>query len=226
MRESQRGVVDIWFVVVLVVLIAAAVFTLWQINKADETVSDTESNTFSQTLPLNDNNKNNNTEVDASESIIPDGWVEYVNSDFGITFFHPNNWNVAIDQDYNGRDFILITSDDYVSEEEAIGNTTTAQGARITFNFYETELSNVRDIKFEGLSKQLFDEVGVTNITIDEIDAIQYEWNYEGDAPLATRLIVNGFDVQISYNGDEILDEKKSDTYDSFDALLSSVSFD
>ncbi|MDX1766182.1 MAG: hypothetical protein R3313_04495 [Candidatus Saccharimonadales bacterium] len=58
MNKNQRGMVDIWFVVVLAVLIAAAVFTLWQINKADETISETEASTSAESLLLEAENPN------------------------------------------------------------------------------------------------------------------------------------------------------------------------
>lgn len=51
-KLNQKGAVDLMFVGVLVVLVAAAAFTMWRIQAADETVSDTAANTANEsTLP-------------------------------------------------------------------------------------------------------------------------------------------------------------------------------
>ncbi|MDX1765439.1 MAG: hypothetical protein R3313_00645 [Candidatus Saccharimonadales bacterium] len=116
MNKNQRGIVDIWFVVVLVVLIAAAVFTLWQINKADETVSDTESNTNSQSALVNQQNKEEASENNES-SARSDNWTRVTSGQGGFAISLPDGWRALSIQD---SDWISIRSAQNTVFEEGV----------------------------------------------------------------------------------------------------------
>ncbi|MDX1765520.1 MAG: hypothetical protein R3313_01055 [Candidatus Saccharimonadales bacterium] len=103
MRLNQKGMVDLLFVVVLVVLVAAAAFTFWKISQTDETVSETQANTSADSsLSSVDQSKDEDTpsqseqqdetQVDDS-TVTEEGRFETA----GYSFAIEEDWRVVID---------------------------------------------------------------------------------------------------------------------------------
>lgn len=100
MKLNQEGAVDFLFVSTLVVLVAAAAFTVWRIQAADETVSETDANVSNQSTAVNNFSDQAGEAADndkTPESNIPQGWVEYRNEAIGIAFAYPEEWGEVED---------------------------------------------------------------------------------------------------------------------------------
>lgn len=89
MKLNQKGAVDLIFVAVLIVLLAAGAFTLWRIQSADETVSETAANTSEVSIV---GGSNTSEDVTSSDSGANEDYSEYGNSEIGVQFSYPNDW--------------------------------------------------------------------------------------------------------------------------------------
>jgi hypothetical protein len=79
--KNQKGFLDLTLILALVIIIAVGGFVWWRVSNADEpTVADSTLKTT----------KTANTEE--LEPTIPEGWVEYVNEEFGFSFAYPAYW--------------------------------------------------------------------------------------------------------------------------------------
>lgn len=67
MKLNQKGAVDFMFVAVLAVLVAAATFTMWRIQAADETINETDANTSNQSIVISNSN-DQESEMESSKS--------------------------------------------------------------------------------------------------------------------------------------------------------------
>lgn len=85
--RSQQGSVSLTFIVVLVGLIAAMVFTVWRVREADKETT-TETTVASPDTARTDGSSANNT---ASHEV-PKGWVEFEDEEFGLKFVYPSSW--------------------------------------------------------------------------------------------------------------------------------------
>jgi hypothetical protein len=113
MKLNQKGMVDLILVAVLVVLLAAGAFTMWRIQEADKTVSNTENNTqIGNSIPIPGTEETEAIEQENNDSdeprVLPksvgcvdgpddpaitgktDGII--YSEEYGFSFEHPDYW--------------------------------------------------------------------------------------------------------------------------------------
>lgn len=95
MKLNQKGVVDLIPVIVLVVLVAAAAFTLWQVNKADETVSNTAVNTSGNGIYSPDSPEESSSALELAT---------YTNTELGFSLSYPSEWGEPVENRQDRRD--------------------------------------------------------------------------------------------------------------------------
>ena len=90
MKLNQKGAVDFIFVAVLVVLLAASAFTLWRIQAADQTVSDTAANTSNESSISSLNNEASDS-TGGEDSIAAN---LFTSKSTGFKFDYPDSWTI------------------------------------------------------------------------------------------------------------------------------------
>lgn len=104
MKNNQNGAVDFMFLIVLVVLVAAAAFTFWRVNQADETVNNTDANLSNQGSAStgaegSDGASQNNENASAAGGFNSETGKYDVKA-FGntLSFAAPDSWQVSIER--------------------------------------------------------------------------------------------------------------------------------
>ncbi|MDX1766184.1 MAG: hypothetical protein R3313_04505 [Candidatus Saccharimonadales bacterium] len=107
MRRDQKGAVGPIEIVLIVILIAAVGFTIWQVNKADQEVSESATNATASSEQVVDTGSQNQSSDNANT--IPEGWVEYSDERTGVSFYHPSEWGTVevekVDQVWKGHKY-------------------------------------------------------------------------------------------------------------------------
>jgi len=208
LKLNQKGALDPIVIILLILVLAMGGYigyTFLNKDKDDTPVETTQ--VTQQETQIEDQS--------TQEDDIPEGWIVYQNEKFGLSLYHPADWEVGgelHDHPTIVGSRVNITSPDYQSVEEAIGGTTTGVGGLVNISIYDIEEKTLQERYPEGgeglMATIINRENGHTVTEIDDNEAWQYEIDYEGDSAYTTEFIVGGRTYSIAFNGEGIEDDK------------------
>ncbi len=149
---------------------------------------------------------------------VTSGWANFTHPVVGYSMEYPASWTgrlneVFIVQDY--QDFSIESPDHQISE----GYPVLEKGAEFVVRVEKTQYSNVDDIfDNDPLAPEIaFDK---TKVTVDGLEAIQYDYSYEGHRATMTIFTKNGNYYTVKYR--YVDNDSRQNNWDDYGRLLTS----
>ena len=223
-KLNQNGAIDLMFVAVLVVLVAATAFTLWRINQADETVSDTEANTSNQSiLTKSGSDSEERPEEDTIEERSA-SWASVTTGLEGLTFSVPDGWELL-----GGADADNVFGDEITYTEGTPGTLELleAYGSDKPWRVVLARQSNEATYEFDGYTESSFSVDGIEGTKNTRTYASDYTCeglgcNLPGDTHYT--YVIPASDTEVFY-ASYTVGESETDQIELFEEMLDTVVF-
>lgn len=179
-----------------------------------------QTNTVDNTTPVPTQSPTDSVPKPTTTAEVIDGWTRFTHPVVGYTMEYPISWTgglneipEAIVQDY--QDFYIESPDYQISE----GYPVLEKGAELFVRVEKTQYSTIDDIfNNDPLAPGIaFDK---TTITVDGLEAIQYDYSYEGHRATITIFTKNGNFYTVKYR--YVDNQSRQTNWNDYIKLLSS----